>query len=350
MQYPYQKIAYSLISHVPPRAKDILVRRFGLENEEPETLEAIGGIHGITRERVRQIVDDGIAQIKERIEEKKERPALYEAFDFLSDQLKEEGHIKREDLFMSVLRVKMNQPVIFLLNLGDDFYKQRETEDFHSFWSNKKEVYEKAPDIVEGFIDYFEEKKTPLSAQELQELRELLAFFRELKLSSGSVPSFLEVSKHLSQGYDGRWGLRTWPEVNPKGIKDKAYLVFRTSGKPLHFMEVASLIRELHKKLPGRENQEVLPQTVHNELIKDPRFVLVGRGMYALAEWGYEPGTVKDVIMNILKSNGGTMPREEIIEKTLEQRKVRESTILLNLQDRISFGRDEQGNYFLIAQ
>ena len=121
-------------------------------------------------------------------------------------------------------------------------------------------------------------------------------------LPLSTFSSFLETSKHIMQGYDRKWGLKEWPEVNPKGIKDKSYVVLKNTKKPLHFREVAALIAELQEAL-GITVKRVLPQTVHNELIKDKRFVLVGRGMYALHEWGYSTGTVIDVLQTLLRTH-----------------------------------------------
>ena len=149
---------------------------------------------------------------------------------------------------------------------------------------------------------------------------------------TGIFVSYLEVSKKILQNSNGLYGLKDWPEINPRGVKDKAYLVFKKLGKPLHFNEVAKLI------------EGALSQTVHNELIKDPRFILVGRGIYALKEWGYTPGQVKDVIFKILKEDG-PLTQSEILERVLKQRLVKESTILLNLNNKKHFLRDTQGRY-----
>jgi hypothetical protein len=89
--------------------------------------------------------------------------------------------------------------------------------------------------------------------------------------------------------------------------------------------------------------KKVHPQTVHNELIRDKRFVLVGRGTYALREWGYEEGTVKDVILNLLKKAGGFLSREKIYEQVLEKRKVKKATIAVNLADRKFFEKKADG-------
>ena len=146
--------------------------------------------------------------------------------------------------------------------------------------------------------------------------------------------------------HDGKWGLKHWPHVYPRTIRDKAHMVLAQRGQPLHFRDVATIIEEFQKKFPGMKIKKILPQTVHNELIKDERFILVGRGTYALSHWGYKEGTVKDIMSSILKEKKGPMTKNELIKETLKQRKVKESTILLNLQDKNMFAKDGKGRYY----
>lgn len=340
MNFPYPKIASNLISRFPSRVKDIVSRRFGLQRGETETLEAIGSSHRITRERVRQIVEDALRQIRKELEMDKASKA-HTAFQYFSDTLKRQGSMKREDLLVDMLGAQgAANPVVFLLVIGDEFFDHRETQDFYPFWSLKKEVVERASDFHENLLSFFERKEAPVD-------EETVAMLSQDVLRGKSLLSFLEASKHIMRSWDGKWGLRTWPEVNPRGIRDKAYLVLKRHEKPLHFTQVSQLIEEFQEKFLQNKEKKVLPQTVHNELIKDQRFVLVGRGTYALSDWGYEPGTVKDVIISLLRGNGGSMAREEIIEKTLSQRQVKESTVELNLQDKSAFSRDPQGKYYI---
>ncbi|HBY74441.1 TPA: hypothetical protein DEG21_00690 [Patescibacteria group bacterium] len=63
--------------------------------------------------------------------------------------------------------------------------------------------------------------------------------------------------------------------------------------QPVHFVELTNSIAT-HFKEP------VKTATIHNELIRNNEFVLIGRGIYVLKEWGYKPGTVIDVIIDIL--------------------------------------------------
>ena len=97
--------------------------------------------------------------------------------------------------------------------------------------------------------------------------------------------------------------------------------------------------------LPFSSPRKANIATVHNELIKDSRFVLVGRGLYALKEWGYEPGVVKEVIAKVLRAEDKPLTKEEVFQKVLKQRLIKENTILLNLQDKSCFFKDEAGRY-----
>jgi DNA-directed RNA polymerase delta subunit len=120
-------------------------------------------------------------------------------------------------------------------------------------------------------------------------------------------------------------------------MRDYAFLVLRKHGSPIHFKEVAKTIEKLFGKKAN-------VATTHNELIKDKRFVLVGRGLYALSEWGYMPGVVKDVIKNVLKKYG-PLTKDEIVEKVLKERYVKENTILVNLHNTKLFKKDKDGRY-----
>jgi len=343
MAYPYQKISIALIADLHPRTKDILTRRFGLHGKESETLEAIGQDHAITRERVRQIVEDGISQAKDRSQEGSEQETLKEIFQLLSRVLRDAGHVKREDLIVQALEApEAANSIVFLLHLGDQFWKQKETEHVHPFWASKKEVFDGSAPVLEGVLRHLKQQKEALLFEDLMKVYSKNA---GEKPTPQTFASLLEVSKYITKAYNGKWGLREWPEVYPKGMRDKAYVVLKNTEKSLHFVEVARLIEQLQGSLENQREKNVLPQTVHNELIKDARFVLVGRGTYALAEWGYKPGTVKDVIIQLLEESGGSMDKDEIIEKTLGQRQVKESTILLNLQDKNYFDRDSEGRY-----
>ena len=151
------------------------------------------------------------------------------------------------------------------------------------------------------------------------------------------IKRWLSLSKSVGKNPLGEWGKMSSSNIKAKGMRDYAFLVIRRHGSPIHFREVAKLISELF-------NKKAHVATTHNELIKDPRFVLVGRGLYALSEWGYAAGVVKDVIKAILVKNG-PLTKEKIIEKVLKERYVKENTIMVNLQNPKFFKKMKDGKY-----
>ncbi|MEK7531593.1 MAG: hypothetical protein AAB545_01565, partial [Patescibacteria group bacterium] len=148
---------------------------------------------------------------------------------------------------------------------------------------------------------------------------------------------WLSLSKRLGRNPLGEWGVFTSPNIKVKGMRDFAYLAIRRHGSPMHFTEVARTIQELF-------DREAHVATCHNELIKDARFVLIGRGLYALKEWGYSPGIVRDVIRELIKKEG-PLTKEEILSKVLKERYVKQNTVLVNLQNNSYFRRAKDGKY-----
>jgi len=326
MKFNYSKICQELLRDLPKRQKEILFRRFGLKSGQRETLESIGQDYGITRERVRQIEEDGISRLKPKAEK------YQEVFQYFKEYLKKNGNLKKEDSLLAILAGKnQRSQIFFLLNLGEDFERFGETDDFYSLWTINRDSLNLAKKVIDSFYNQLKKTNQPISLKAF----ELPPDWPKGQASSGWVSSYLEISKKIQKNSEGLFGLPDWPEINPRGVKDKAYLVLKKVKKPLHFTEVANLI------------DGALIQTVHNELIRDPRFILIGRGIYVLKEWGYHPGEVKEVISRVLKEAGKPLTKEEILEKVREQRLVKENTILLNLSNKKHFLRNPQGKYWV---
>ncbi len=330
----YSKIYQNLVQDLPQRTKEVFERRFGIKDKK-ETLESIGQGLGITRERVRQIEERGFSYLKEQNQE-----ILDKLFNNFSGYFENKGGLKREDIALKDLGGKTSQPyVLFLLTLGEQFSRVCEKGDFYSFWTTIPKSVGKVGKTLDLLVKNLEKRGRPLIKKDF-----CSRFCSQYSLSSEALLSYLEVSKRIQENKEGKIGLIDWPEINPKGVKDKAFLVFKKENHPLHFKEVAGLIDKLESALL---NRKTLPQTVHNELIKDSRFVLVGRGMYALGEWGYVPGTVKDVIYRIIEENKQPMERDKIIKGVLSQRCVAENTVVMNLNNKKYFSKDPKGKYIL---
>ena len=331
----YQKINSKILEVLPQRQKKVILRRFGLENREKETLEKIGQDFGVTRERVRQIEVDAFKSL----ERKKEERDLKKVFSLFEQYLKEKGGLKREDILLTDLaESKFQNHVFFLLTFGDYFHRFPEDQELYSFWTIERNLFQKIKGILENAVKKFEKEKKPLPEKD---------FFSLAKKEKNPeiFSSVVEIAKRIEKGPLGYFGLVDWSEIKPRGVRDKAYLTLKKTGKPLHFREIATLASNLEGEVCKK--REVFSQSVHNELIRDERFVWVGRGIYALREWGYSPGTVRKIIQGILQESKNPLSKEEIIAQVLAQRLVKENTILLNLQDKNFFLKDAQERYRL---
>lgn len=328
-----------MLSVLPDRSKDVLIKRYGLGNDtETYTLESIGKAYGITRERVRQIENHALQLIQ--------KSDLYEAHSQLFSELHEHilelgGGILAEEILLDELAkdpVTKNH-LFFLMVLSTHVHRSRENPYYTHRWYTQKEV----ADAVETAL---KKVHRTLKRDELISEEEILTRFRsELHDTVADkedeiLKRWLKMSKYVGKNPLGDWGLADSPNVRVKGIRDYAYLAVKRHGSPMHFKEVAEAIRELF-------GHNAHTATTHNELIKDDRFVLVGRGLYALTEWGYAPGVVKEVLRELLMQEG-PLSREEIIDKVKKERYVKDNTILVNLQDSSHFKRLANGHYTLV--
>lgn len=334
-----QKIYQNLLNELPERSRNIIERRFGLAGQERETLDSIGKSYGVCRERIRQIEDSGINFIKKELK----KPLYRDVFQYFINNFKRTGNLKREDLFLCKMTpADFQNQTLFWLTLGDPFFRFSENNDYHPLWTINLDSFDFAQKVVCNFIDRFNKEERLISQDEVFHIFKK-DFDSKTNLTSQAVFSYLEISKKIDNNSEGFFGLKDWPEISPRGVKDKAFLALKKAGKPLHFNEVTNSINQLDLD----SKNKALPQTVHNELIRDSRFVLVGRGIYALKEWGFLPGQVRDIIQEVLKQNKGPLSKEEIIQKVMKQRLVKENTILLNLQNKKHFSRNDKGKYTL---
>lgn len=333
-----KQVTKRITSHLHDRANDVIMSRFGLTPDAVrKTLEEIGQKYHITRERVRQIEDAAIALIKKSEAYKREQTV----FDELKQLMVSLGSIVAEHEFLPhVSKDKATQNHIhFYLVLGDSFKKHREDEHFHTRWSVSDEMANKVHDSLKKLY-------ASLSDEDLVPESEMIRkFFDQMKDVSDQYRNeeiarrWLAISKTIKKNPLGDWGKASSPNVHTRGVKDYAFLVMRKHGSPMHFREVADAIT----KTFGKKTHYA---TCHNELIKDPRFILVGRGMYALAEWGYKPGIAREVIRDILKREG-PLSRDGVVERVMKERYFKKNTVLVNLANPKYFKKNKNGLYSL---
>ena len=334
-----KQVVKKLLLALPERSRDIITKRYGLgDNPEQMTLDAIGKTYGITRERVRQIENHALNVIR-KSKNYSEEKAVFDELEKIISSLG--GMVVEQDLLDYLTKDRSFQSQLnFILVVGLPFKKIKEDEDFKHRWfiddelANKvhvslKRLYENLkdndlvsePEMIKTFLGYVDDVAEQYKNEEI-------------------CKRWLCVSKKISKNPLGEWGKAESSNINTKGMRDYAYLVIRKHGSPIHFREVAKAITNVF-------NKKAHVATTHNELIKDSRFVLVGRGLYALSEWGYMNGVVKDVIKKLIEKNG-PMTKQEVVDKVMKERYVKENTIIINLQNKKYFKKNKDGKYEII--
>jgi len=334
-----KKVTKKITSQLADRASDVIMNRFGLTADgKRKTLEEIGKKYSITRERVRQVEDAALNSIKKSDAYRGEQAV----FDELKQLVRKLGSIVAEhELLPYISKDKATQNHInFFLVLSDTFKKHREDEHFHQRWSVEDEVVEKVHETLRKLYSSLSDEDLVPETDMIKKFFDHMGTLSEEYRDEEIAKRWLSMSKTVAKNPLGEWGKASSPNIRIRGVKDYAYLVMRKSGSPMHFKEVADSISKTF-------NKKIHYATCHNELIKDPRFVLVGRGMYALSEWGYKKGIAREVIADILKREG-PLPKEDVIKKVNKERYFKKNTILVNLVNPKYFRKNKSGLYTVV--
>jgi len=372
------KLVNKLLQKLNPREREVLRRRFGLNNPHKETLEHIGSTYGLTRERVRQIEAAGVKKLQKLRDMEKQLILLRDALDdLLADNggLMDKEYLESSFLVLSHESLQESQRPIYRNNfdflvskvLADDF--DPVTSDL--FNDSVKLKYQAidhleklAQELVEQVrqtrrlflledliklsfeLDAFKENADKLVSANKFDLASALAGYEnfqdgELINKYKPIYSVLRATRHLEENKFGVWGEADLPEIRPRTVADKIYLVLKDAGQPLHFREITERINRVFTDKPANS------ATVHNELILDDRYVLVGRGIYALKESGYQAGRVVDIVSRVLRQARRPLSKEEVIKKVLEQRLVKPATINFILANKELFQKLPDGTYTL---
>jgi hypothetical protein len=335
----------SILAMLSEREQDILKMRHGLAGSKRKTLEEIGRQYKITRERVRQIENSALKKISKKFDQN----FLKQIEDITNAILTEHGGMMSEENLIKELLVvpgasdENKAAINFVLSqlLNHRFHFVKSNKFIHNFWKTPEaslDFFDETIDNVSGLIKEHDET---LALEDLMNKVAEARFFTDNDdLTDKMIVNFLDITKLIKDNPYQEWGLHQWPSITPKRMNDKIYIVLRKENKPLHFTEIAEVI---NKK--NFDKRQAYPATIHNELILDKKYVLVGRGIYALKEWGYKPGVVADVISDVLKEIDRPLNKKDVITEVLKKRMIKETTIALALMNKDRFSRDEKGRY-----
>ncbi|MDP2103835.1 MAG: sigma factor-like helix-turn-helix DNA-binding protein, partial [Candidatus Gracilibacteria bacterium] len=297
----------SILSNLTDKEQSVIVRRIGIDRER-ETLQSIGNTYDITRERVRQIEDVGIKKIGRivrttplaRIQEMGEKILALHGGLLTKDRLVNMV-IQEAEIDASV-----NTGIIEVI-LQSDFDIQKSKPQLGT------RTYFSTPEVQKKLIGEIH-KEAARILKKKGDIMENIALYEMIKLNLSTfgkvenvlIDSVLDVFEDIVKGEEKYVGLSKWKILNPATLKDKAIYVLKKEKHPMHFVELSNAISNYFGEM-------VKVATIHNELIRNNEFVLIGRGIYVLKEWGYKPGTVLDVIIDIFNKSKIPLSTEEII-------------------------------------
>lgn len=322
----------NLLILLSPKEKHIIENRYSLNERPHATLEKIGREFGVTRERIRQIEKNALKKLARNVVNTKLN--IFNQYGNAIIQ-KYEGVVLEEKIVSEILSLVNDTKGVdvsamkLALELDANLEKVPNTINYHPFLKLKTIESKEITIICEKTIDFLSDKK---SVSNIEAVVEMLEKETAKKWSRQFALSCLELDRRIKIVKKGI-GLAAWRDINPRTLRDKILYILCEIQKPTHYVEISNKISEM------RFDRKIINvQAVHNELIRDESFVLIGRGIYALRKWGYEDGTVADVITGILKEKG-PLDREQIITEVLKKRQVKRITILLNLKNKPMFER-----------
>lgn len=321
-----------ILQYCKPKEQLVLFKKFGLTTGKEIPLQKIGEVYGLTRERVRQIENQGLMRFRRLIIGNERYLKVIEEAKKILDT---NGWFLVEDELIAKLLNKgigkFNGQELKMIVVCDFdiYYLKRNKKIWKGFYIDP--LFEDLlSDIAEHVTNYF---------TRAWQATDLYEFVDKLKVkytpSYDHIPylqnnlfytNFFKAIKGISTFY-GKIGLDEFTEVNPKTIKQKIQYILRRINKPLHYQEMATKVMEWFP------DKAVKVNTVHNELVKNNTiFVNMGLGIYGLKEWWFQGGTVKEIIERVLETAGRPLSIKDIQKEVLKEKMISPNTIVLTLQ------------------
>lgn len=339
------QLAAEALAALKERDRNILCMRYGLADHKQHTLDAIGKKLGLTRERVRQVEKEGLKNLQPKIAE-----ATQKSMDVVKKTISDHGGIFAQHALVDHLLISSDKSdrqvnaLIFLLDLMDGFHLFEEGDEYHRAWHVSDFKVSNLDDFHKEIKIILERSGSPIKLGELKNQFQSSAHYNSNQnyFTARTIENLLQIIKHVRPNPFGEYGLRHWRVIQPRDVGDKAYLVLAHHKQPEHYTKITEMINR-HKF----DSRTAYKETVHNELIMDPRFVLVGRGIYALSDWGYKKGLVSDVIKQVLEEANEPLERNKIMEEVLKRRMVKRNTVLVGLTNKKLFRKIGKSKYTL---
>lgn len=316
----------------------VVERRFNLDSRERATLEEIGQHFSVTRERIRQIEKNALSKLRRNLENCR----LIEISDQAHTLILEAGGVLMEDILISKLLLSQTdlsvETLRLIITIDKRFDRLPNTVLFFPYLKLTEINQSEVESLGRNCYEYLAKIKETVS---IDQLYRIILQDRKGIIEKNLFTSLIQIDKKIKIVNNEMVGLFGWRHINPRMLRDKIYFVLRSAKEPMHFVDIANKIINC-----GFDKKKINLQAVHNELIRHGDFILIGRGIYGLSEWGFKSGTVAEVISSILK-NKESMSQDEIIAEVMKQRKVKPITVVLSLKNKENFVRIGRKQYAL---
>ena len=338
------EIVNSLVSLLTDKEARVISSRFGLQGQQIRTLASLGLELGVTRERIRQIQSHAI--------KKMQRNAIHTDISKMHSEVMKfvihHGGIVTEQEMVDFLKLNFvdlatsSEELVLAVVLDERLIQEHNKVDFVPHFrlnsikmSQVKKTCELALKILKKFNTEIE--KDLIVSEIVKNTKDTYLHF-----NTPTILSSLVLDRRIVS-INSMFSLDSWRHINPRTLYDKIAYVLNDISEPMHFLDIVNSITSHHF-----DSKRVSLQAVHNELISNPAFVLIGRGIYALKAWGYKEGTVADVLESVLGKKG-PLDLSQLTKEVLKLRKVKPITIQINLSSKKNkFRKNREGLYELV--
>jgi len=319
-----------------PRDRAVIEHRFGLGGKR-ETLNEVGQRFHLTRERIRQVENSTLRALR-GVLAADPVPEVSAAIEQVTDTIDDMGQAASVDALATRVvgeSTTVARGVVMLLSeLSPHLVVMAGNANYHASIVHSDTLDKRAVRAqIDTLVAALQKHGQPVALADWPGIVETPS-------SAAQVAAIASLSKEIIHKGD-EWGLPQWAIMNPHNIRDLAYILLRQVGEPMHYSAIADAVNA------GAMGASAFSRkVVHNGLIKDPRFVLIGRGKYALAEWGYTKGSLPDVIAGVLRQES-PLSSDEIVRRVMQVRHLQDRTIRMSLHAQPQFRRVAKAEYVL---
>jgi len=300
------------------RNRKIINLRFSLENGEKYSLEKVGDLIGLTRERIRQIEKKLKGRLKKYINlsEKKNKFFTYddyknEPISLLIRYIVITINLLKGSKIIPYSEKILSKQMFFVCDLLNILFSKSDRLKIFLYDCNMREI-----SLIEKFI----------ITEKTINLDKIKSFLNELENLNTTEKDILKLSDLILK--------RCKSAIN---LLDEIYIALKKIGRPAHYTEVAQMCDNLFK------DKEHTPRNILAHLNREPQtknknlpWVWIGlRGVYALKEWGYERPElgIHETVVEIVRKNyidtKRPVPFQKIFTEMVKYRKIFKKSSLI---------------------